>query len=170
MQLKIDHFAALSNIKNSFNESLEDVRLELDEHLDSINQNSVEIQANYEYLEELNKKIDKLTNRLDELGTLFLHSMAVQDQKATFTDQEKEVFVVLYTAQEPLSYEEIAARSALPLYLVEDIVMSMKLKHIPINKKIFAGKTLLVMDDKFKEAQKKFNLVKVNANVLSTWC
>lgn len=169
MQLKIDHFAALSGIKNSFDESLEEIRFELDEHLDSINQNSTEIQANYEYLEELNKKIDKLTSRLDELSTIFQHNIN-KDQKTQFTDHEKEVFVVLYTAQEPLSYEEIAARAALPLYLVEDIVTALKLKQVPIIKRTFAGKVLLVIEEKFKEAQKKFNIVNVNDNVLSNWC
>lgn len=169
MQLTIDTFTEAKKIQSSFQSSMQDIRLELDEHLDSINQNSTEIQANYDYLEELNQKIDKLTARMDEISAFFLKEKKEQ-QQVSFTEHEKEIFLVLYTAQEPLSYEEIAARASLPLYLVEDAITSMKFKQIPLIKKTFANKVLVLLEDSFKEAQKKFNVVDIQTNVLSNWC
>ena len=41
------------------------IKQEFLEHLDSINQNTNEIQANYEYLKEFETKLEKLRERID---------------------------------------------------------------------------------------------------------
>ncbi|MFT4326027.1 MAG: hypothetical protein ACMXYK_00835 [Candidatus Woesearchaeota archaeon] len=165
MQLTIDRFSELSDIKKEFQKATQSIKEELDEHLYSINQNSEEIQTNYDYLEELHKKIDKITARLD---TIEMHMTSQQQQthtvshnKPQLSDKEKEAFLVLYTSNEPLSYEEIAARSGIPTYHVEEIINTMEMKRIPIVRRHFAGKLLLVLDEKFKEMQSQVSMVQL---------
>src|SRR3989338_2699857 len=46
------------------------VKEEFEEHLDSINQNADETQQNYEFLIELENKLEKLNSRVDDLQML----------------------------------------------------------------------------------------------------
>jgi chromosome segregation ATPase len=164
MQFTLDEFSKFADVKNVLDESVHHIKEELDHHLDSINQNTQEIQTNYDYLEELNSKIDKLSARMDELSSLFLQNMPVKEkqiQQYRLTVEEKKIFVTLYTAQEPLTYEELATRSALPFFVVEDAITSLGIKQVPIIQKTFAGKTLMVLDEDFKEIQAKHRVVDI---------
>lgn len=174
LQETLDKFTAIKKIEETFTVSLESVKEELDQHLDSINQNSVEIQSNYDFLDEINAKVNKLESRLDEL-TLLLKanlekpSIEVHKEQMPLTFEEKEVFMALYTSDEPLTYHEIASRSEIPEYLVEDLVTSIKVKQIPVIKKSFAGKILVILDEDFKIAQTKHNIINVNKGILSKY-
>jgi len=162
MQLTIGHFVEMNEVKASVENVLVTVREELDQHLDSINSNSLDIQGNYDFLEELNVKIEKLSERLDKLSEQLLKTKDEKSSSQTeLTEKEKEVFLVLYTSNEPLSYEEIASRSTMPTYLVEDIISSLVMKKIPIEKKTFAGKVLLILEDEFKQMQSEIGIVDI---------
>jgi len=164
LQFTLDDFSKLTKVKAVMDENIQSIKEELDQHLDSINQNTHEIQANYDYIEELHAKIDKLTARMDDLTTLFLQGMPKKEkqfQEYKLTIQEKKVFVTLYTAQEPLTYEELATRSALPFFVVEDAITALSIKQIPIIQKTFAGKTLMVLDEDFKEIQTKHGVIDI---------
>ncbi len=169
MQLTIDKFSELNKIKEEFTETMGDMREELTDHLDAINQNSLEIQANYDYLEELSQKIDKINNKLDELYSIVLKGQNTQQSSIIFpaktelSPKEKEIFLVLYTSTEPLSHEEIAARADYPIYLVEDIVEALERKKIPLVRKYFAGKSLLLLDEDFKKMQNQTGMIKVRS-------
>lgn len=165
MQITLDKFTEIKEIKHTFSESLTAIKEELDQHLDSINQNSVEIQSNYDYIEEINKKVEKLESRIDDLCLLFEKGVnrgtpkPLSTHQFSLTNHEKEIFLALYTSQEPLSYEEIALRTSLPPYLVEELISSLKLKKIPLIERNFANKSFLMIDENFKEEQSKLNIV-----------
>jgi DNA repair exonuclease SbcCD ATPase subunit len=88
---------------------------QLDDHLQSINENTNEIQANYEYLCELDMKIEKLTERLDEifmfLGWHAKNGYDIRLEPSPLTESEQQVFMVLYTQDDNnITYKDIAAK------------------------------------------------------------
>ena len=160
MQLTIDRFSEIQELKKDFKATVDTVQEELNEHLDSINQNSMEIQANYDFMEEINSKLEKLSSRLDDLE-LAIKSRPQFESSSNLDDKEKEVFLVLYTSQEPLSFEEISARSSIPIYVVEETIEQLETKRIPIVRKNFAGKILLLLEEEFKVQQSKTGVVDI---------
>lgn len=160
VQLTIDRFSELNRIKENLGTTVSGIHNELNEHLDSINQNSIEIQSSYDYMEEIVQKLDKLHSRIDELESSMTQPQNY-DNKSELNDKEKEVFLVLYTSNEPLSYEEIATRASLPIYLMEEIINSLDQKRIPVIRRNFAGKLLFILDEKFKAMQSQTGMVNV---------
>ncbi len=47
------------------------IKEEFEDHLTAINQNTTEIQANYGYLSEIDEKIEKICQRLDQIGLFY---------------------------------------------------------------------------------------------------
>jgi len=108
-------------LKKAFNT----IKEEFEEHLGSINENTNEIQANYEYLCNIDSKIDKLNEKIEEIQ-LFIKYLANEknrdDKKKPthnhifLTTREKEVFLALYTMAEekgPITYKAISRRNML---------------------------------------------------------
>jgi len=149
--------------------SLKEAKDELDEHLMSINQNTNEIQTNYEYLCELDSKIEKLKERIDEI-TMFLGlSRPKQQYKVSpLTKSEKEVFLVLYTKGEEkgyLTYKEIAKCLAQSENLVMNYITNLIEKGIPIIKKYANNKVYIKLDPSFKGLQAKENIVGIDETI-----
>lgn len=153
-------------------EIIEDVRQELDEHRGVINDNTDEIQANFTLLCELDKKLEKISQRVDELA-LAVYGKKEQKQFAItpLTQREKEVFMALYVLGEVqpfVTYKQMARKVCMNESLVASYVTNIVEKGIPILKKYDAGIAYIKLDDEFRQAQAKQNLVGVNT-LLSYW-
>ena len=136
------------------------IKQALEEHLSGINENTSEIQGLFDYVHEVEMKIDKLTSRLDNL-------QLSQDQKDTFeiaplTQLERKVFLALYTEESPLSYQEISIKTELPLSLVPECVSSLVGKGVPFRRSFVNNTLFLSLDPSFKELQAKENLVNLS--------
>src|SRR3989338_7916004 len=95
-------------------DGFEQIQQQLDEHLSTINENTSEVQALFDYLKEIDTKLDKLSHRMEklELSTM-ISSASVEKRSISLTQMERQVFVALYTEESPLSYDEIAIKSNL---------------------------------------------------------
>ncbi len=136
------------------------IRQALEEHLSAINENTSEIQALFDYLNEMDIKIEKVVSRLDNL-------QLNEDKKEKFfvaplNQMEKEIFLVLYTEEIPLSYPEIAEKSKLPLHLIPEVISALVNKGIPFQRSLVKNQLFLRLDPVFKELQAKENLVNLS--------
>ena len=148
---------AFSMIKNEFSE-----------HLTSINQNTNEIQSNYEYIYELNSKIEKLAERVDEISVYLGLSKQSKDYEIKpLTRREQEVFLVLYTLKEEssMTYSIIARRLALTESLVQTYVSNIIAKGVPIVKKYVNNRVHLSIDYNFKVLQAKENVAGIHKKI-----
>lgn len=163
MQLPLDEYAEVTKVRKTMQSTILDMRDELDQHLDSINQNTMEIQGNYDYLEELDKRMDKIESKLDQLSQLLSQHHIQQEpiESISLTSEEKELFFTLYTSQEPLSFEELAHRTKVESFMIEDFLSSMQIKKVPLEIKHFAGKTFVLLSENFKNRQAKERLIAV---------
>jgi DNA-binding CsgD family transcriptional regulator len=153
----------LGKLKNTLKNAFMKIKGEFDDHRDSINQNTNEIQSNYEYLCRIDSKIDKLSERIDELTMFMQQDQSSKDYKVSdLTSREKEVFLVLYANEAELGYKEIARKSGLTENLVICYISNLMTKGIPILKKYVEGDAKLIIDPDFKEYQMKNNVVGIN--------
>jgi len=152
-------------------QELTKINNEFEEHLRAINENTSEIQSNHEYLCEIDAKINKMGERIDNMQ-LFLQSNSnfIVDGEKTFevkplTRTEQDIFMVLYALEDELglvSYGDISRKTDLSYSLISNYITSMIEKGIPILKKYVNNRPFLKLDQEFKIMQAKENLLMID--------
>lgn len=152
-------------------DSLESVRKELDEHLEALNENTSEIQTNYECMNEVNDKVEKLAERVESIE-IFLqqHSNFTAIEKSfdvkPLTQTEKDVFLVIYALEDErglVSCEQIRKKTGLAPYMVNEYLSRLVEKGIPLMKKFVNGAPYIKLNPEFKRMQAKENLLMIDA-------
>ncbi|MBW2975025.1 hypothetical protein KY366_04880 [Candidatus Woesearchaeota archaeon] len=156
-------------------EAFSQVRDEFEDHLTAVNENTNEIQANYELISNLDQKLNKLAERLDSIE-LFLQRQGMEiEEKPDFkpiklTKREQEIFLILYTSEEvkgSVTYLDIARKVCLPEDIVSSYISNMIRKGIPITKRYIANEAHLNLNPKFKAQQAKENILQIEQRRLS---
>lgn len=147
--------------KRLFGRMLAQFRDELDEHRTAINENTDEIQSNYAYGQELHQKLDQLAERLGRIE-LLLEGQVKRFEVHPLTYQEKQVFLVFYTEEKPLTYADIAAQTGYTEALVQHNISSLIEKGIPVIKSYFNSTPFMKLNPEFKELQAKENLLNLS--------
>ncbi len=146
-------------IKNNFKQ----VRLALEEHLLAINENTSEIQALFDYMGDMDNKIEKMSQRLDQIQLLNSEGKIENKPKVIpLNHTEKKMFRILYTEELPISYQELAVRANLPLSIMPELVSSLINKNIPINRTFINNQLFIKINTSFKERQAKENLINLS--------
>ena len=157
------------SIQNSIKIAFTKVKEELEDHLSAINENTNEIQSNYEYTCELESKIEKLTERVEQLQLTVYGQIQAQNQKisekmSNLSNDEKNVFKAIYSLEEEngsVTFEDIASESQFTSEEVSKIISSLMEKEVPISKKIIDNKPYLKIDKDFKRLQAKENVLNI---------
>jgi len=157
-------YKGLVELNKKIVESFQSVRGELDMHLDSINQNTQEIQSNYGFLEELDSKIDKLNERLDELW------MYVNPHFSGFFDiklnpKEKEIFLIIYASDGRIATKDIGKALNFSDEMVDNYLFSMANKGLPIIKQTTENQSIVCMDLKFRDLQARRNILNIDESL-----
>ena len=170
-QRKRYFFSRQKSVQQEIKEALKGIKAEFEEHLQAINENTNEIQSNYEYLCDIDGKLDKLSERIDKIQ-LFLKSNSnfVFDSEKVFdvkplTRTEKEIFIVLYALEDEngvVSYIDIARKTGLQYNLISNYITSMIEKGVPILKKYINNRPYLKLDQEFKVLQAKENILMID--------
>ncbi|MBI2152022.1 hypothetical protein HYU21_04810 [Candidatus Woesearchaeota archaeon] len=140
----------LGNIKNL-----------LDEHLSAINENTGEIQIMFDYLQEVEKKVERMNQRLDNLQ-LTLGQPIEKTSITPLNQDEKKIFLVLYTEENPLGVDEIAEKSYLSAALVQENISNLTNKGVPLQRTLCQGQFFFSLNKEFKDRQAKENLVSLS--------
>lgn len=151
--------------------ALNDIKKQFEEHLQAINENTNEIQSNYEHLTEIETKINKLSERIDQIQ-LFLQSNSnfIIDRIENFeikplTRNEQYVFLVLYALEDEkgaVSYYDIVRKTGFTESLVREYIISIMEKGVPIIKRYINNKAYLKLDKEFKRLQAKENILMID--------
>ena len=164
---------SLSKLNSKLKVILSSVYNEFEDHLDAINENTNEIQTNFEYLCKLDNKITKLNERIDEIHLILGKLTGKRTYKKSslenidpLTSKEKNVFMNIYTEQAPISFLELAKKMKMPVTLVREYVTNLLEKGIPIQKTYKNTRPYICLDPKFKNLQAKQNILKIEQKVL----
>ncbi|MBN2422346.1 HTH domain-containing protein [Candidatus Woesearchaeota archaeon] len=155
------------NLKTSFDR----IKDEFQDHLDSINENTNEISANYEYLLQLDNKIEKLNEKLDEVMMFISQLQGKSINKEIFKNiilnsREQEIFLLLYARNGDLiDAKEIAKLIGLTEEKVRKYISNLNMKGIPIIKKYMDSMIYYILDYDFRNLQAKENIIKLNESI-----
>jgi len=168
-----------SEIFRETNPELQDafsqIKEEFEDHLTAVNENTNEIQANYEFLNNSDQKMNKLGERLDRIE-LFLQKQGMElEEKETFkpvrlSKREQEIFLILYTLEEvkgSVKYLDIARRVCLTEDIVASYITNMIQKGVPITKKYIGNEAHLNLNPHFKSLQAKENILQIEQRTLN---
>ena len=138
------------------------IKEELTEHLDSINQNTGEFEAVAQRMDQLETMIEKLAERID---TLSAESTPQEQPKLSLREQE--FFVALYTATEVYAATEYARYLSLTEELVHALAHKLISKSVPVMKSTDElGRICYALDQDFKHLQAKQNLIPIDSTLL----
>ena len=144
-------------MKKKFNE----IRHVLEEHLSSINENTTEIQSMFDYLQEMETKMDTLSRRLDTLQ-LTIGEPIEKPFVEPLDQMEKNVFLLFYTENVPLSYQDISLRVRIPLSIVPECVSTLTKKGVPLLRTRIDNQIFFKLSPSFKEVQAKENVINLS--------
>jgi len=154
--------------------AVDEIHNEFEDHLLAINENTSEIQSNYEYSCELDNKITKLNERIDEIYSILgkltgkkLNTKTKYEDIDPLTTMEKNVFLNLYTEEKPVNYSELAKKMNMSISLTRQYITNLLEKGIPIQKKYIKQRPYIYLDPKFKNLQAKKNILKIEQKILS---
>lgn len=157
----------VATLKINFKGVISNLKEELDVHLDSINQNTNEIQSNYEYLAELDAKIDKLTEKIDNIQMELNPEISkYQHLNINLSKKEQEFFMNLYTVEDRISINELAKKSGITYNMCISLIDSFNSKGIPIVKQIVEGELLISLEYNFKDIQARKNILMIDSQVV----
>lgn len=161
----------VGSVQTVLKHMVSEIKDELEDHREAINENTNEVQSNYEHILRVESKLDKMQERIDEL-TLLVSQITGKEVKkkqryevGKLTVREKEIFVALYSSDKAITYKEIARRTALNENLVMTYVVNMIGKGVPIIKRYLNNQVLLSLDKEFKKYQTKENIVEITEEV-----
>src|SRR3989344_753287 len=146
---------------------IEKIKQALDEQVAAINDNSSEIQALFDYLREIEVKLDKAVQRLDTMQLTHDEKMGEKRLITPLNKMEMKLFLVLYTEEMPMTFIEIAKKAELAFALVPEYISSLVSKGIPLHRTFVNNQLFLKLDTAFKEVQAKENVV--NLALTSFW-
>ena len=87
------------------------------------------------------------------------------EKLSPLTRREQEVFMVLYTNDEELTYLDISRKLGLKEDSVKDYISSMCTKGVPIIKKFIPNSVLISLDPEFRSLQAKENILSIHEEV-----
>lgn len=165
----------LSRLNKRIKADFKKMRQELEEHLQAINENTNEISANYEYVCGIERKIDKMMERIDEIQMHLEANSSGSGQNFSskscnfdvekLNKKEQEVFLIIYTMEEEkgcVSYRDIAEKLAISEHLAGSYVTSLIEKGVPIIKRYVGSTPYLSLNTEFKTLQTKENILQLS--------
>jgi DNA-binding CsgD family transcriptional regulator len=140
------------------------IKNEFDDHLNAINQNTSEIQSVYDFMSDLDRRLDKVQERVDELQMQVNPEMK-DVPEIDLTLREQEVFFVLYTSSDPISCQEIGRRLGFTTEMVNKYVYNMIAKGIPVMRDDTEDDLYVRLDNSFRTMQAKREIVNVDQGI-----
>ena len=151
-------------------EAFRKIREERDEHLESINELTTELQSAFDYISDLENKYEKIKEITDELQ-MFKNSMLLND-KSHFSNiilslDEQKLFLTLYVfgEKEPLPFKYLTKKLNMEEDFIKLLLSSLLDKKIPITRERISTEWYFNIDSRFRELQTKENIIKIHESV-----
>ncbi|MBI4738952.1 hypothetical protein HY772_05320 [Candidatus Woesearchaeota archaeon] len=154
----------LSQLDNLLRNSFAAIKEEFDEHLQAINENTAELQCHTNHMDELDCRMTKLEEKIDTVHLMLKQLLRESRLHIVLSRDEQKTFLILYT-HDTISAENIACKSEASLDLINECLVSIQDKGIPILKEVLDGKAFYKLEDAFKQRQAKENIIAISPEV-----
>jgi DNA repair exonuclease SbcCD ATPase subunit len=153
----------VENLRGELRVVFSKIKEEFEDHLESINQNTIEIQSSFEYLSRIANRLEKIEQRLARLET----DVPREEPQETviLTRDEEEVYALLLESarqRQLLDYEQIARKINVSKTFCAHLVVNLVDKGVPIIKKFSNGEVLLEIEQSFLERVPLINVVTID--------
>lgn len=124
---------------------------------------------------ELDNKISKLGERIDEISLLLKNLTGQKAKKHThfkidnLTKIEQSIFLVLLNEKYQVSYLELSKKTNIPLTLIREYVLTMIEKGIPVQRAYIESRPYVFLKEEFKQEQLKKQMVKLEQKPLNNF-
>jgi septal ring factor EnvC (AmiA/AmiB activator) len=153
----------VSELRDELKVVFSKIKEEFDDHLESINQNTIELQSIFEYLSRLNDKMDKLSSRIDSMESSERKEKKSKEvMTVVLTREEEEVLAMLISnssKKKLVTYDLIAKNIDITPVYAANIITGLLEKGIPIEKRHLNGTVLLEIDRSFHDRQLQYNII-----------
>lgn len=170
--IEVDRYTELSRKIREIEQHLDATYSQISEikevhndHLDTINENTQELEATSDQVHEIEAKLDKLNMRMDAMHMVlkqlvFEHRLSVQ-----LNLNEQKLFSLLCAHKNYLKMDYVVARLRLPELAVKELVTALMDKGIPVVRKEHGGGSFLHMDPAFSQLQQQQGIIKISPAV-----
>jgi len=158
-----DSSGAFDNLKREVSA----IREELDEHLQAINDNTSEQEIQNTYICEIDNRLTKIEEKVDELHFLLKQLANRAKLSVELSKDEQRIFLILYTHGNFMKTAEVSSKTYIDVEVVEDALASMMDKGIPVDREILNGEVYFRMNKEFRLRQAKESVIKIDADVTS---
>ncbi len=161
-----------SSIREVYSDLLEhidnvaaDIRGELDDHLQSINDNTEEISIQNSAICEIDNRLNKLEEKLDKVHFMFKQLLNRSLVSVDLSKDEQKSFLTLYTHDGFLSVPAISKRTGMEHDSVEESLMSLMDKGVPVEREIIDMQIYFRLNKEFRLRQAKEQLITVDPEI-----
>ena len=133
------------------------VREEMDDHRDAINANTNELQQNYEYMMQIESKIEKLSERIDEIFLM----MQGGAKRIMLSKEEQSVFLHLYTLEDFGNIDDIAKKLCMTVSAVDECIRGMVSKGVDLTTSYRDRTCFVRLDPEFRESHARNSVVEI---------
>ena len=148
-------------LRNSFSA----IKEEFEDHLQTINENTSEIKCHENHMNELDVRITKLEEKIDMVQLMIKEMISQSRVRIELTRDEQKTFLILYTHDDFLPAQRIAAKVDMNTDSVEEGMRAMQDKGIPIVMNQLQGKPVYKLDETFKQRQAQHQIITIDADV-----
>ena len=159
------HDDIISSDIRQLKEGFSFAREELEEHLDAINGNTGEIEVQNTFICEMDNRLNKMEEKMDELQFLLKQLVTKAKLSVELSKDEQRAFLILYTHEKFMKPQEIGLKAFLEQAMTEEALTSMMDKGIPIEREVLDGTVYFRMNKDFKLRQAKESIIKIDADV-----
>ena len=155
----------LAEIEKATKSSFKCVKEEMEEHLQSINENTAEIHNTSDHLAELDSRMEKMEQRMDEIHLMFREMLNRSKVSIKLNEDEQKIFLILYGEEKFHSTGQIADQFSFSQADVHECLLSMMDKGIPIDKELLNDEPYFKLDTEFKALQAKEKIITIDESI-----
>ena len=162
---KVNTEMRLDYMEEAVKKAVKQIRDELDDHLDTINQNTEELSSAYQYIAELEGKIEKLSERLDEITYSGAAQELIGGMEIDLSLKEQEIFSCLYHYPQGLTVEQVTRLTGFTQPVINTVIDTLGEKGVPVHKHITGLGKSFQLEHKFRDLQARKQLVTVHPSI-----
>jgi predicted transcriptional regulator len=145
------------------------LRDDVEEHFEAINANTREIDIQNNFICEIDNRLTKMEEKMDELHFLLKQLVNRAKLSVELSKDEQRVFLILYTHDKFIKSSRICEKAFLDKDAVDDALAAMMDKGLPIERDMLCGEACYHMDNAFKLRQAKEEVIQIDSDVTSQY-
>jgi hypothetical protein len=142
---------------------------DIDDHFESINGNTREIEIQNNFICEIDNRMTKLEEKMDDIHFLLKQMVNRAKLSVELSKDEQRVFLILYTHDKFVKTSKICEKAFMDKEIVDDALAAIIDKGVPIERDILCGEACYRMDNEFRLRQAKDEVIQIDPEVTSQY-